>query len=123
VVSSLPALGSVLPEMGSALATVGSELARPGSLAAGHGQFRWRSWSVGVAKAGKWLAFCTGNRQAAAMTGIWGPGVASDLATNVRGIAVNSRQVAIQLAIRHSKCISVVLPDNKPLEKKLIRLL
>lgn len=59
MVSSLPALGSVLPEMGSALATVGSELARPGSLAAGHGQFRWRSWSVGVAKAGKWLAFCT----------------------------------------------------------------
>ncbi len=34
-------------------------LATVGSLAAGVGQFRWRSWSIAVAKAGSWLAFCS----------------------------------------------------------------
>jgi hypothetical protein len=59
VVSSLPSPVSVLPEVGSTLAKVGSELATVGSLVAGRGQFRWRRWSVAVAKVGKWLAFCS----------------------------------------------------------------
>lgn len=29
-----------------------------GSVAAGRGQFRWRSWPVAVANVGRWLAFC-----------------------------------------------------------------
>ncbi len=40
-----------MPETGSSLATVGS-------LAAGHGQFRRRSWSIAVATVGRWLAVC-----------------------------------------------------------------
>lgn len=30
-----------------------------GSVAAGRGQFRWRSWSVAAANVGMWLAFCS----------------------------------------------------------------
>lgn len=44
------AVGSML-EAGNTLATLGS-------LAIGHGQIRWRRWSVAVAMVGRWLAFC-----------------------------------------------------------------
>lgn len=58
MVSRLPALGSVIAEMGTLLATVGSALAKPVNPRAARGQFCWRSWSVVVAKVGRWLAVC-----------------------------------------------------------------
>lgn len=52
-------LGNVLPDMGILLAIVGSELAKLVNPSAGRGQFCWRTWSVGVANVGRWLAVCT----------------------------------------------------------------
>ena len=36
---------------------MGSSLVAVGNLAADHGQFRWRSWSIAVATLGRLLAF------------------------------------------------------------------
>ncbi len=58
MVSKLPALVSELPNVGSSLAKVGSDLATLVSFVAGRGQFRWRRWSVAVAKVVNWLAVC-----------------------------------------------------------------
>ena len=58
MVSKLPSLGNLLPDMGIMLATAGSALAKLVNPFAGRGQFRWRSWSVGLANVGRWLAVC-----------------------------------------------------------------